>query len=97
MKVYFFRHQAAGVLWQYPFSAPLTDEQLASLARLCFQSHGERHPKTGEPYWCKGVAVEVLSPGDIPAVPERALSVASKADTSRVTVEGVGHVDNPTE
>ncbi len=94
-KIYFVRHQAAGVLWQFPFSAPLTDAQLVAVGELCFQAHGDTHPKTGERYWINGIAVEVLSPSDVPEVPERSLSVANEAGMPEIKVEATGHVENP--
>lgn len=93
--IHYVRHQAAGILTDFPFAGTPTDKQVAALAKLCFQSHGETHPKTGEPYWLKVVEMPVLGAGDIPEVPERSLSVASEAGAPEFIIEGTGHVRNP--
>jgi hypothetical protein len=97
-KVYFLRHQAAGVISKYPFSQPPTDEQKAAVERELFQAVGKSHPKTGESYWTIVVEADVLGPGDVPEVPERSLSVAgegARPDVDRVSVSARAHVQNP--
>jgi len=93
-KIYFVRHQAEGLLTEFPFAEPPTDAQFSALAKLCFQRHGEKHRKTGETFWIKTVEVSVLGAGDVPEVPERSLTVASMAGLVPVTVSGKGHVEN---
>ena len=101
-KIYFLRHQAAGLISKYPFSDVPTDVQIDAVKRECFQLLGPSHPKTGEPYWLKVVEQDVLGPGDVPDVPERALSSVSPGvratgggDPEEFTVQGVGTVTNP--
>ena len=60
MKIYFLRHQAAGIVHKYPFSSPPTNEQRAAVERECFQQHGASHPKTGESYWMTVVDVDLV-------------------------------------
>lgn len=91
-KIYLVRHQAGGVLHDYPFAAPPSEKQLAALGKLCFQSHGAAHPKSKEPYWLKAVEVDVLGPNEVPAVPERSLSVANAAGAAEFSVTGTGTV-----
>lgn len=94
-KVYFVRHQAAGILTDYPFASEPTAEQQEAVARLCFQRHGAVHPKSKEPYWLNVVALGVLGADDVPTVPERDLSVANAAGVDEFAVSGKGEVRNP--
>lgn len=93
--IHYVRHQAAGILTDFPFASAPTSAQMAALTKLCFQRHGEKHAKTGEPYWLKVVEMPVLGAGDVPEVPERSLSVASEASAPEFKVEARGHVENP--
>jgi hypothetical protein len=93
--IHYVRHQAAGILTDFPFASAPTDKQIAALAKLCFQRHGEKHPKTREAYWLKVEEVPLLGASDVPSVPERSLSVASEAGAPEFVVEGFGHVENP--
>jgi hypothetical protein len=93
--IHYVRHQAAGILTEFPFASAPTDAQMAALTKLCFQRHGGSHAKTGEPYWLKVVEVPVLGASDVPSVPDRSLSVASEAAAPEFKVEGFGHVENP--
>ena len=96
MKVYFFRHQAGGVVVQYPFAKPPTEAQQEAVARELFQTFGAEHPKTGEAYWLKVVEVDVLGPSDVPVVPERGLRVAvPSAAAGDMVASGTGNVANP--
>jgi hypothetical protein len=106
-KIYFLRHQAGGVLHEYPFAEPPTEEQRAAVWKLCFHRHGAEHPKiyTDEsgnefkrPYWPSDdphalVERELLGASDVPAVPEHALSVANAANTAQFMVTAVGKVE----
>jgi hypothetical protein len=58
MKIYYVRHQAAGMLHEHPFFEPPTTRQLAPVLELCRKRHGDLHPKTEQPYWAKIVCVE---------------------------------------
>lgn len=92
-KVYFVRHQAAGILFELPFAQSPTDEQLAACAARCFRVHGFGHPKTPtEPYWVRVEEFDVLGPDAIPSVPEITLSVASAAGATEFSVSGAGEV-----
>ena len=99
MKIYFLRHQAAGIVHKYPFSSPPTDEQRAAVERECFQQHGAAHPKTGESYWMTVVDVELVGVSDVIDVPERSLASvdapAASAGAPRLAVEAFGTVRNP--
>lgn len=94
-KIYFVRHQAAGVVHTRPFLAPPSDAQVEAVKRLCFQSFGATHPKDGQPYWVRIEEVDALGPSDMPFVPERALAVAGEAPVGEMTVSGAAHVSNP--
>ncbi|HEU4544332.1 MAG TPA: hypothetical protein VFR23_24590 [Jiangellaceae bacterium] len=93
--IHYVRHQAAGILTDFPFESAPSQAQMAALQKLCFQRHGAKHPKTAEPYWLKAVEVKVLGAGDVPTVPDRSLSVANEAAVPKVEVTAVGHVENP--
>lgn len=93
--IYFVRHQAAGVLHQFPFAQSPTPAQVDALGKLCFQAHGAAHPKSKEPYWLTVVEVPTLGAGDVPEVPERSLSVASEAGVDKFEVSARGHVTLP--
>ena len=43
----------------------------------------------------KGIAVTVLTPADLPELPEHSLKVANEAGAPEFKVEGRGHVENP--
>lgn len=92
MKIYFVRHQAAGVISKYPFSEPPTDAQVDAVMRECFQSFGAVHPKDQEPYWVRVYEVDVLGPDDVPVVPERTLGVAGVSGVPELVVSGVATV-----
>lgn len=94
-KVYFVRHQAAGILTDFPFSAPPSDKQLEAIARLCFQRHGATHPKGDAAYWTRVVELEMLGPNEVPEVPERDLTVANSAEVGQAKVEAKGEVTPP--
>jgi hypothetical protein len=96
MKIYFLRHQAGGVVVQYPFAHPPTEVQQEAVAREMFQTFGAEHPKTGEAYWLKVVEVDVLGRGEVPVVPERGLRMAGPAAAAGdMFASGTGHVTNP--
>jgi hypothetical protein len=67
-KIYLVRHQAEGLLWQFPFAAPPTEAQQAVLQARCDRVHGPKHPKTEEPYFFKVVELSLLDATDVPAV-----------------------------
>ncbi len=96
-KVYLARHQAHGMLWQFPFASVPTDEQLAILANYCDRLHGEKHPKTGEDYFLKVEELEMLTPSDVPQalIPVGGSSRDNTAALGDNQVSGVGHVSNP--
>ncbi len=51
-KVYFIRHQAAGILTDVVFiGAPPSQEALDLAAKKLAAVHGTTHPKSKEPYW----------------------------------------------
>lgn len=97
-KIYFVRHQAHGIVHEFPFAEHPTQEQVAAVARFCFQSYGHGHPKTpDQPYWTKVVERDVLGPNDKPAVPERVLAPAGekgvgKTEAGTIVASGTGLV-----
>lgn len=74
MKIYYLRHQAAGVISESPFTSPPTPEQLAPLIekiRKKFErpdegDDGTKHPKTKKPYLMKIIEVDTDKPGEDP-------------------------------
>lgn len=98
-KIYFIRHQAAGIVTKdgapLAFGQPPTEAQFSAVERECFLTHGDRHKKTGEFYWTKVVEVDVLGPDDVIEVQERSLSVANVASTSELTISGSATVTDP--
>jgi hypothetical protein len=92
-KVYFVRHQAGGVMHEYPFAAPPDAEQQAAISKLCSQRFGFSHSKTpGEPYWTSVVGVDLLGSGDVPAIEEQSAGTANMAGVGKVAVVGFGTV-----
>lgn len=93
--IYFLRHQAAGVLWEHPFSGPPTDIQRAAVAANLRMRFGDRLPRTGEPYWLVVVPVETLGPFDVPAFePPSPTIPGSSAELSVFKAGGSGSVTN---
>lgn len=97
-KIYFVRHQAHGVVSEFPFEESPSEEQVKLVARWCFHIHGFGHSKTpGTPWWTKIVVFDVYGPGDLPEVPERELAVAeapggAKSAASMFVATGTGNV-----
>lgn len=92
-KVYFLRHQAAGVLVEFPFAAQPSDKQTEAISKICFQRYGFGHAKTPEqPYWLRVVEHDVLDADTVPDVPVQGLSVVNEAALKGPTVSGIGHV-----
>jgi hypothetical protein len=97
-KIYFVRHQAHGVVYEYPFAEHPTQEQVAAVNRFCFNHHGFCHSKTpGEPYWTKVEEVDVVAPNGVPDVPERKLGPVGepgkgKAAAGEFGITGVGTI-----
>lgn len=93
-KIYLARHQAHGVVHEFPFSDPPTEAQLAKVWTFCFGIHGASHPKTpSEPYWLNVAEIAVLGPSDVPEFETPGLkSVASTALVGELSVSGAGTV-----
>lgn len=97
-KVYFVRHQAAGIVTKYPFAEHPSEEQVAAVAKECFQSFGFGHAKTPDaPYWTRVEPFDLLGPTDVPVVEERSLSVAGSpgvgvAAAPQFSVSGTGTI-----
>lgn len=91
-KIWFMRHQAGGVLSDFPFAEQPTTEQIAPLRALMNARHGTHHPKTKEEFWFAPYAVDVLEPGDIPSVK---IPGSGPAAMGGNTAHGVGTVTNP--
>ena len=97
MKVYFFRHQAAGVLYDFPFAEQPSDSQLEALARRCAAVHGACHPKSPDvPYWTRIEERDVVAAADAIAPPgPSAGGVLSAAGMGEFIVSGTGTVKPP--
>lgn len=85
-KIYFYRHQAAGVLHDMPFADPPTKAQCKALDALMLLKHGAHHKKELEkepadrrPYWSQVVAVDLLDSSAVIAVPKQGGSVVNEA------------------
>jgi hypothetical protein len=95
-QIFFVRHQAVGVLWEYPFAQAPTDEQRGALQALCESRHGAFHPKTEEPYWLTVVAVNLLTPQAVIEVPAEPPAEATGAIVGqKVTASATATVQNP--
>ena len=99
MKIYFYRHQAQGIMWEHPFSSRPTDEQLAPIRHLMMVRHGLDHPKLKKPWWDKLVEVDVLAEGQVPQIEDPGVSsVSDNVGTgalANLEASGRGHVENP--
>jgi hypothetical protein len=62
--VYYVRHQAAGVLHEFPFSEPPTQAQLSACSRLLAKRHVRAQGK--DPWWLKVVSAPVLDSTTLP-------------------------------
>ncbi len=97
-KIYFVRHQAHGIVADFPFYEHPSAEQVAAVAKWCFNIHGFGHLKTPkEPYWTRVVSFDLLGVNDVPQVPDRSLTVMGDAASARsaaspFVAEGTGHV-----
>lgn len=97
-KIYFVRHQAHGIVADFPFSEHPSKEQVAAVAKWCFNIHGFGHAKTpDQPYWTRVVDFDLLGASDIPKVEERVLGVAgepgaARSSSSTFVASGTGHV-----
>lgn len=101
MKIYFYRHQAGGLLSQYPLSAPPSEDDLAALRQLMRVRHGTHHPKTKTLYWEKIVELECIDRGQLSkllkeqatAAEAGAKAGAAEASLQSVSVSGTGTVE----
>ena len=92
MKLYFFRHQAAGVLHANPYtSCPGAADEAAMMASMD-ATYGKCHPKTGERYWLRVVEVDSDAPPPAPAGDSGNGGSGSLKD---LVASGKGHVSNP--
>jgi len=99
MKLYFLRHQAAGVLHEWPFTEPPSEVQLAPILARLMVLYGLSHPKTKASYWTRIVEAEALGPNDIPNAPIPG-APSGEPGTGRGAVTGLvgggtGSVRNP--
>lgn len=90
-KIYYVRHQAGGLLWEFPFAQPPTDSQKAALEALCRNLHGSVHPKTEKPYWLTVAEVDLLDSAALPDVGGAGPSESS-ASAPQFSAQGVGYV-----
>ena len=103
MKVYYVRHQAAGIVADvdgkpYAFKQQPNDMQLAALKRICIARHGEIHKKRDTEWWMKVVEADVIG-NEVPAIPEPettgSLTASGKAELSGPRGSGSATVRNP--
>jgi hypothetical protein len=96
-KIYFARHQAHGVVFKFPFSAPPTEAQQAKVWSYCFGIHGASHSKTpDEPYWLIVEEYDVLGPDDSPEFEAPGLKLTSNsAVAGEFSASGAGTVTPP--
>ena len=80
MKLYYLRHQAAGILHAHPFTSEPTAEELEPLLTKCRAAHGDKHPKTGVEYWTKVVEIDTDKPGEMRTVKGACGCSAEEAD-----------------
>lgn len=98
-KVFYLRHQAAGILTQFPFVETPSETQIAAIKALCDDAHGELHAKTDEPYWLKVVEATMFGPTDMPEPPDprppsERVSGAGGAGVGQISAQGFGRVEN---
>lgn len=91
--IFFLRHQAGGILAEWPFLSPPTEAQRKPIEDLMTRRYGSQHPKTKEPYWTKVESVSVIV-GEIPRV-EAPAGPSGVAITTPVA-RGAGFVKPPT-
>jgi len=92
-KIFIVRHQAAGLVHEFPFAESPSKEQIDAVASFCARSHGEVHGKTGESYWVRVEERELLSATDLPSVPSPGgVSTGNAAASGEFTVSGEGAV-----
>lgn len=95
-KIYFYRHQFAGILYHLPFSGKPSDEDLELMRALMLARHGAKHPKTGQTFWDAVVSVELHEPGSLKlALEEAGVKTPNLAAASEFHVSGTGEVKNP--
>jgi hypothetical protein len=92
--IFFVRHQAAGVLHDFPFEQAPSGGQVAAIARALETLHGDAHPKTGEPYWLRVVEVPLLGPEDV-AAPAGARGGVGSGELEQLRGDGAGEIRNP--
>lgn len=66
MKIYYVRHQAAGVVHEHPFTSPPSQDDLDAVLATCESRHGKKHPKTGASYWAKVIVLDTELKADDP-------------------------------
>ena len=89
-RVYFLRHQAAGVLHELPFKAEPNELQIAAVKAHCVRRWGKEHPKTGR-YWLRIVHFSVLA-SNIPEFDTPAPGKDNGATAPKYGVSGAGTV-----
>lgn len=113
VKCFMIRHQAEGIITDRVYASTPTDAQLAEAAADLEERHGDKHPKTGEPYWVKPHEAVLEVPDSIAASFEPAPDAPPKAErtaaarrgqpgsaqvgVSAPKVSGTGTVTNPGE
>lgn len=108
--MFYYRHQAGGVLHESPFSSMPTDAELAPLRAAMLEKWGATHPKTGAAFWdrIEEVLAELDANGNAMIVAHHhtaamsgnpAPAASSPADGGEpmraLKSGGKGHVKNP--
>jgi len=90
-KVFFVRHQAAGVMHEFPFADQPSNAQLIAVLKIAEQRHGASHPKTKEAYWARVVDLDLIG-DEVPEVAEQSPDTANIAGFGKISAEGRMHV-----
>ena len=90
-KVFFVRHQAAGVMHEFPFADHPSNAQLVAVLKIAEQRHGASHPKTKEAYWARVVDLDLIG-DEVPEVAEQSPDTANIAGFGKISAEGRMHV-----
>lgn len=93
--VYYFRHQKAGFLLQWPFGTPPTQKQFKAVEALMIKDHGTHHPKTKQVYTLTVEHFPLLGNDWMPPELKTDTSTEQRVEVAAVGVQGEGSVSNP--
>lgn len=92
--IFFLRHQAGGVIHEYPFAESPTPGQREPIETLMALRHGTT-AQDGSTLWMIVVPVQVIEPGEVPEVKLPGIGKENVAGVGEVSVHAVGTVTNP--